>query len=184
MKKLLVLTSILALAGSALGQGTVNFINFSVNPAIDGRVTAAAGGLVGTSYWGQLFAGGSADSLAAVGVPVAFRNNSSGNPTGIVNGGSVTIPGIAAGGAAFVQLRAWAAASGSSWEAAAANPTGEIGMSGVVSLAATGNPTASPPGTPVALVGLTPFSLQIVPEPSTWALLALGLGALALRRRK
>lgn len=184
MKKLLVLTSILALTGGVLGQGTVNFINFSVNPAIDGRVTTAAGTLAGASYWGQLFAGATADSLSAVGAPVAFRNNAAGAATGVVSGGAVTIAGIPAGGAAFVQLRAWAAASGSSWDEASGNPVGEFGSSGIINLASTGDPTASPPGLPAALVGLQPFTLEVVPEPSTWALLALGLGALALRRRK
>jgi hypothetical protein len=185
MKKLLVLTSILALTGSALGQGTVNFINFGISPAFDGRVTTAAGEAAGDTYWGQLFAGADAGSLAAVGTPVQFSNNAStGAGTGIVNGGTVTIPGIAAGGPAAVQLRAWAAASGSSWDEAAANPTGEFGTSNTVTLAATGDPTALPPGTPVALAGLEAFTLTVVPEPSTWALLVLGLGALAIRRRK
>jgi hypothetical protein len=40
----------------------------------------------------------------------------------------------------------------------------------------------SPPSLPANLVGLTSFSL--VPEPSTYALLALGAAALFLRRRK
>jgi hypothetical protein len=184
MKKLLVLTSILALTGGVLGQGTVNFINFVVNPAVDGRVTTAAGTLAGADYWGQLFAGATEGSLAPAGAPVAFRNSGSGAPTGVVSGGTVTIEGIPAGGAAFIQLRAWAAASGSSWDEASGNPVGEFGSSNIIGLASTGDPTASPPGLPAALVGLQPFTLEVVPEPSTWALLALGLGALALRRRK
>ena len=182
MKKLLVLTSILALSGSALGQGTVNFVNFGAG--LDGRVSTAAGMMAGSDYWGQLWAGPTADSMAAVGVPVAFRNTSAGAPSGIVNGGSVTIDSIAAGGAAFVQLRAWAAASGSSWDEAVSQAVYEAGQSGTINLPNTGNPNAAPPGLPVALTGLQPFQLEVIPEPSTWALLLLGLGALALRRRK
>ena len=89
-----------------------------------------------------------------------------------------------AGGPASVQLRAWASASGSSWEEASSNPTGEIGQSNIIDLTATGNSAGSPPSVPVDLVGLQAFNLQVIPEPSTWALLALGVGALALRRRK
>jgi hypothetical protein len=178
MKKILALASILALAGSAWGQGTVNFQTL-LPGSIDAKVLKVDGSPAGAGFWGQLYAGASATSLAAVGVPKNFAGES-----GYIVAGSVTIPGIAAGGPAFVQLRAWAAASGTSYEDAAAKSDGVIGASAVLSLAATGNPSAQPPGTPVNLVGLQGLSLAVVPEPSTWALLALGLGALALRRRK
>jgi hypothetical protein len=180
MKKVLALVSMLALAGSAIGQGTINFYNAGA------EVTTAAGDLAGSSYWGQIFGGpenSTADSLTPMGTPVNFLDNA-GVGTGIIFAGEVTITGIPAGGAAAVQLRAWSAASGSSWDEAIANPAGEIGSSNVNASHPTGDPTASPPGTPVNLAGINPFQLQAVPEPSTWALLALGVGALALRRRK
>ena len=177
MKKLIVLTSIVALTGGVLGQGTVNFQTI-VPGSIDAQVLTAAGVGAGSDYFGQLFAGPTADSLAAMGAPRPFTGQGYFGPQ------SVTIDNISAGGAAFVQLRAWAAANGSTWDAATSQALYEAGMSPTLSMTATGDPTASPPGTPVNLVGLQGFQMEVIPEPSTWALLALGLGALALRRRK
>jgi microcompartment protein CcmK/EutM len=176
MKKLIVLTSIVALTGAVLGQGTVNFQ--TIGGGVNAQVLTAAGVGAESDYFGQLFAGPSADSLAPMGAPRAFTQQGYFGPQ------SVTIDNISAGGAAFVQLRAWAAANGSTWDAATSQAVYEAGVSPTLALSGTGNPTASPPTTPVNLVGLQGFQMEVIPEPSTWALLALGLGALALRRRK
>ena len=46
-------------------------------------------------------------------------------------------------------------------------------------------PTLAPAGNNSDYIGLDTVSITAaVPEPSTWALMALGLGAVALRRRK
>ena len=178
MKKVLGLVTMLALTVGVVGQGQVNFLNFN-GTTVNAPVSNAAGDLCDNTYMGQLYAGPDAGSLAAVGDPVSFISG------GIISGGTVNIPTVTpAGGAAAVQLRAWASASGATWEEATANPVGELGSSDIISLAATGNSAGSPPSVPVDLVGLNAFDLQVVPEPGTWALLALGLGALALRRRK
>jgi hypothetical protein len=172
----------LALAGSTLGQGYVNFINLNPGQNVNGLVTRADGSLAGTEILGQLFAAAPGGSLAPVGAPVAFRNNAStGAATGVISGGTVSIPGIPAGGAADIQLRAWAASAGADWDTAMNAPGAELGQSNVISLAATGDGGVV---TPAFLSGLTATQMAIVPEPSTWALMALGLGALALRRRK
>lgn len=176
MKKVLGLVTMLALTVGVVGQGQVNFLNFN-GTTVNALVSNAAGDLCDNTYMGQLYGGPDAGSLAAVGDPVAFISG------GIISGGTVNIPTVTpAGGAAAVQLRAWASADGATWEVAKAG--GEAGESGIISLAATGNSAGSPPSVPVDLVGLEAFSLSVVPEPGTWALLALGLGALALRRRK
>jgi hypothetical protein len=176
MKKALVLVGVLALTGSLLGQGQVNFINFKTG-VLDGRVNDADGNPADNTYLAQLFAaapGGS--SFEAVGDPVAFIAQ------GVVSGGVVTIPASiipTAGGAVDLQLRSWAASDGAQWADLSGVYT--AGQSDTFSLGATGDGGQVPP---VDLVGLTASQMQVVPEPSTWALMALGLGALALRRRK
>ena len=176
MKKALVLVGVLALTGSMLGQGQVNFVNYKVG-TVEGLVNNAAGAPADASYLAQLFASApGADSFEAVGVPVSFVAN------GYVSGGVVTIPVSiipTAGGAVDLQLRSWAAADGAEW--ADLSGTYEAGTSATLALGATGDLGTAPP---VDLVGLQASAMQIVPEPSTWALMALGLGALALRRRK
>jgi hypothetical protein len=172
MKKVLALVSTLALAGSLLGQGEINGINFNPANNVDGQVTRADGTtLAGTETMGQLYAG-TGGSLAPIGSPTAFLQN------GIVSFGTVVVPGIAAGADADIQLRSWLAADGADYDAAVA-AMGEVGESNVTTITLGGgvNP-------PAFMSGLTQTAMYVVPEPSTWALMALGLGALALRRRK
>lgn len=182
MKKALVLVSMLALAGSTLGQGYVNFINYNPAQGVNGLVSRADGSAAGDTIYGQLYAAAPGGSLAPVGQPELFRNNAStGAPTGVISGGVVEIPGIAAGGAADLQLRSWTASAGTDYETAAGVVGAEIGMSNTISLGSTGDGGVV---TPAFLTGLEATTMTVVPEPSTWALMALGLGALALRRRK
>lgn len=89
---------------------------------------------------------------------------------------TLTVPGNT-GQAVNVQVKAWMTTgpgAGATWEAAASK-----GASSVFSV----TPAVSP-ATPPDLVGLTPFNITIVPEPSTIALGVLGAAALLLRRRK
>ena len=64
------------------------------------------------------------------------------------------------------------------WEVA--DPAGHFGESDIITVA-TGNPDAIPAGTPGSLGAV---SFQLVPEPSVFALGALGAGALLLLRRR
>lgn len=183
-KSILTIAACLAVA-SAVAQGTVNFQNRIVSVGLDAPVRDADNSLLGAGFYAQLWAGADANSLAAVGSVIQFITNpTTQQGTGYFTGGERTIPGITPGGAAVVQVRAWFGGAGGTvqtWQDALTAGV-NYGMSPTLSLSATGNPTSQPPGTPVNLVGLQGFTL--VPEPSTYLLLALGAGALLLRRRR
>lgn len=177
MKTLMLASAFAAAAATALAQGTVNFSNYATASGINAPVFAPGNVKLGSAYLGQLYAGPTADSLAPVGTAVAFKD-AAGAGTGYVIGGTVTINSVTPGANAFIQLRAWDAAGGTSYEAAQA--AGKIyGNSATITIATGGG--GSPPATPSPLTGLASFTL--VPEPSTLALGVLGAAALLLRRR-
>lgn len=181
MKRLLLVAACIVATVGALAQGTVNFANKVTAAGIDAPVLNVDGTkLAGADYLAQLYAGTTAGSLSAVGTAVPFKIN------GYFSGGKVEVPGIAGGATAILQVRAWAAAGGTTYEAAFAKgaASGKSTEFGV----ALGNPTAEPPTVPADLKGLTGFQLSggggPIPEPTTIALGALAAGALLLFRRK
>ena len=166
MKKLVLLLACTVIATSAFAQGTINFTNMKPSKQI---ITDASGAKVEGGF-AQLYAGTSADNLAAVGSPVAFYE---GTKAGYFKGGVVD---AGFNGAGFFQVKAWKGAD--TFDAAL-----ESGMSNVIGLTP-GDSTASPPGLPADLAGLEAFSLTVIPEPGTIALAVLGLAAFFVRRRK
>lgn len=185
MKKLIYIAAILVAAISATAQGTIN-VNNRITGTLDAPVFDVGGTvrLSGTGFFAQLYAGpaGAGDgALVAVGTPINFRT---GNAAGyvVVTGLDTTIPSVAPGAKAQVQLRAWDAAFPTF--AAAVAGGGKNGGSNSFLSQNLGGPDAAggPPALAATLVGLQSFSL--VPEPSTIALGALGIGALLFRRRK
>src|SRR6185369_17202737 len=89
-------------------------------------------------------------------------------------------------GWAWLQVRAWDARLGATYEEVAGLAIGGYGESPLFH-AQGGNPLLIPASLPGLLIGLQSFSLQpVVPEPSTWALLASGGTALwwAMRRQR
>jgi MYXO-CTERM domain-containing protein len=181
MKKVLLIAAILVSAVGAFAQGTVNFATAATGvnaPARD--TTSGSPGVLasGSAYAAQLYvgpAGAAATSLTTNGVSGTIATFGTGGLAGYVTGGSRSIEGFAGGTTITAQVRAWATATGSSWETATTR--GES-ITVQVTLASGNN---QPPN----LVGLQAYSISpVVPEPSSIALGLLGLGAVALIRRR
>lgn len=190
MKKAIIAIAFWAASVGAFAQGQVDFTSFQgyVNgntPSeaavynVDGTTRLQGSAFLAQLYWSATAFTGTVGG-AAVAAPAAPFLTAADASAGFWDAGAsgARTVGVAAGTAVFVQVRAWAAADGATWEAAkAANkPTG---ASNVLQLSAGGG-TVTPPG----LTGLQKFQLVAVPEPTTIALGILGAGALLLRRRK
>jgi len=184
MKHLIYLTAVISVSVGVCAQGTVNFNNSK--GAIGGngaKVTYWDPGVgLDSSFVAQLWAGPDGSSLAPVGAVLAFRDgagrgflNTTGQDT--VRVISTVVPG----GIATIQIRVWEAAKGSTFQEALFNAS-VMGMSAIFTVKTGGD--GEPASLPANLVGLQPFSVvPNIPEPSTVALGALGLGALLWRRR-
>jgi len=177
MKKLIVVAALGVFAVGALAQGQFNFGNKNTisTPPIDAKVSDNLGSfLAGTAYWAQAYVKLATDpdsSYAPVGNAVNFRT---GNNAGYIVTTAVTTS-FAGGTAVTVQMRAWEASGGTTYDAAVA--AGKLyGSSNPVNLA-----VQVAPNTPQDMQGLAAFSL--IPEPSTLALGVLGAAAFFLRRR-
>jgi len=188
MKQRLVGLLCLITAVGAFGQGTIDFRNrnVTVTPNIDAPIFDAGGvtRLSGATFVAQvLFSStGTAGSFTpVVGSPAPFRT---GAGAGYWDFGAdfSRATTLAGGTAAFILIQVWEAAAGSYAAAVSSNGLFKFGQSPNAFSITLGNPLTNPPGVPGALVGMTSFSL--VPEPSTYALMALGASALLFRRRK
>ena len=98
-----------------------------------------------------------------------------GSNAGLFSGGTLVVPFVAPDAKADVIVRAWDVTSGATY--ASALYKNEISFS-IDKLGGAG----SPPTLPAVIANFRSFAL--VPEPSTYALAALGLGGLLLFRRK
>ncbi len=118
--------------------------------------------LAGTNYLAQIYAGKGQEKLVAVGSPASFF---SGMYAGyIFRSEEVDIPFINNGYPAWVQVRAWEVAGGSSFEAAARSAHW-TGISSVIFVKQTGSHLGTPTG-PASMAGLTyPGNPVIVDEP-------------------
>ncbi len=153
---------------SAFGQGTLLLQN--LGPGVNAPVFGFPPDCVklsGERYKAQLVAGTSASSLS----PVATTSFSSlPSAAGYFLGGMVTLPGIPAEARPFLQVQIWDSATGATYAEATLK-----GASVVFQLGAPlGNPDATPPTPPPALVGIVAISLCI-PEPSIAALAVVGV---------
>jgi hypothetical protein len=192
MKKTLIACAVLLSAITAsFAQGTVNFANTSTT-LITTNTPTGSGNMAGLNqyriglYVGALGTAESSLSLAGYGTnsPIAGRMNANG-------AGSFTLPspGYPTSVQIAFQVRGWSLGSGTSYEEAFAagaltgtsalgvtTPGGGLVLPGLIfgdgSTDANGNRTVGG------------FAMTVVPEPSSIALGLLGLGAIALFRRR
>jgi len=176
MKKLIATTLASTVVGlAAYGQGAINFANFvpaNFNAPFllsDGTTLVPVAGyqvslLVGTTT-------GNLSLVDTVGLAVP----------GYIGSKTETLSGIPAGTALFFVIEIWNTADGATF--AAAKASGQLNSWGeFLSPTASAIPTAAP-NPPGPLTGLTSFPLNSIPEPSTFALAALGAAALVVFRR-
>ena len=177
MKRLVLWVFILGSISNGQTQGTINFDNY-VAGVVDAPVSDAAGSrIIGPGpYLADLFWSADlqapADALLPAGYNTPFSSTTM-NGGGYFFGGLKVLPG---GGAQqwLVQVRVWDATGGLSYQAAQASGR-EFGFSDLLMLT-----SVSPGGD---LVGLKPFQLQVIPEPSVLALALAGGGMLWARRK-
>lgn len=160
--------SLCALAGcsvTANAQGFVAFENRNSLMGIDAPAfdVDCQTHLAGPAHVAQLYFGDTIGSFEPVGPVLSFRT---GVGAGYIPNTAVSIPGHPRGSEVWVQIRAWEAAAGPSYEAALAAGR-KYGLSNPVAVI-----LASETSTPTSPVGLQSFCL--VPEPELRALLALG----------
>jgi len=201
MKKL-ILTTITSMAAiAAFAQGTVNFVNDSVNltsppdrfvrfasPTSAGNVFGTNNArAVGTTYAVQLYYGASTANEGSL-IPLSaaagnLRASTSAAAGAWANGGARTFQSANVGDVLNLQVRVWDIQFGATYEAARANAaySSSIGASAIFTYqvpAATSAPGA------FLLGGLTGFTIDSVPEPASFAMVGLGAAALLIFRRR
>ena len=172
---------------SVLGQSSFWLAN---HVGVDAPVFDAQGApLAGPNYSAELWGSATPDSLT----PLVVINQ--GDRREIVpfitrgyffSGNSfLCVTSVLPAAFAWLQVRAWDARLGATFEDAAARGLGGYGESPLF-YARGSDPFLIPPELPGPLIGLQSFSLlPEVPEPSTWALLAFaGMSVVWARRRQ
>ncbi len=194
MKKILIpiVAVLLGLAAPmSHGQGTIQFLNSALSKIkyLDDPCAALTDAPVGAVV--GVFYGASPDSLTLADTTARVT------APGIFNGGTVyALPGTSPGQTISLKIAGWYNKGGLTPERAAQGPSSvgitHYGESEVITTTALG-PSAGP-GT-VVFQGATgtnpnrvkPFTIlqpALCPEPSTWALVSIGVVALAFRRRR
>jgi len=197
MKKLITIgAGALLLNLSALAQGTILLQNFGTGFTTS-QVRDANNALIaaGAPITVELLASltGAQGSLQPFATPITTTTWPGGGYFGLGDpAGERVLPGFLPGTFPFFQLRAWNNTGGVASYAAAlaankaymAGPVFQLVAGG--GLSGLGNPAGMPTAIPAGpLFGMpTGYQLNLVPEPSTLVLGALGAAALLLRRRK
>ena len=168
----------LLLSFEMLGQSWFELAN-KHSPSVDAPVFDAVGvALAGTNYLAELWGAATADSLTPLLVIdqgnrrmiVPFVSNGYFLPTA----GRLCVLSVPPGGQAWLEVRAWDARLGGTYEEVARLGIGGYGESNIIRALA-GNPDGGVPTLPGSLIGLQSFSLRPIPEPSPTLLFLLGL---------
>lgn len=179
-------TLVYGTAGNAMVQLIAAPAGTALNNALSGSLTPL-GAFLNYSTLGAFLG---ANPLWTI--PTGVGSNPGGlqGTAGVFNDGVLSIAGVAGGANAVYAVIGWTGTYATLDAAITAaminNANSFIGISGVITTA-TGDPSASPPGTPAALkttfTGLVMAPVYI-PEPATFALAGLGLAALLMFRRR
>jgi hypothetical protein len=178
MKTGLVLWSVFALAATALGQGQFVFNNRAL-PDINARFVLENGVVPGSdslSYTVQLF-GGPTGSLQSTWTELGTTTFRTGNAAGYVNPITVTVPGATTAADLFVRIYTGTTTGGSTYY----SPSwGRPEQAFTVPVAVAPNP---PPNLQLGTSTFV-FFPYIIPEPSTCALMVVGMLAILFRSSK
>lgn len=172
--------------GLVRGQSSFLFRNHNPSYGIVAPVFDSQGvRLVGPDYMGELWGAATPDSLAPlVNIDLGNRREIvSFSADGRINSGTpfLCVSSVPPGNWAWLQMRAWDARLGQTYEEVVAQGVGGYGESPLF-YAQGGNPFDQFP-VPVPLIGLQSFSLRaVVPEPSTVALLLTACFILVIHR--
>jgi len=189
LSNLLCASLVACYALTARADYQLNFVTangLSGNPVFDVNGTTA----LNTTFFGQIYAGANAGSLAAIGSAVQFGTvggtpNAGANGFIIGNTVTATSGSLFGGSAGVYQLRAWTGAA--TYELAATTVGAKIGSSSVQNVTFGGTPSGGgAPLTPPDVSLHSSFALTTVsvPEPATIALGLFGAAGLVFRRRK
>jgi len=195
MKKALLALAVAAAASSSFAQGIITFYNRNI--PVDGetvtppatvsttdpslyhagvfRPAETGGGGAGAGYTVGLFLASNLNTPLAT---TTFRTTTS--PEIFLSSQDVVVPGVGVGQTGSFVVRAWDSAF-ASYDLT----TTVRGESGPFTSQPLGGPIpGSPPAPNATMSGFMGINMVVVPEPSTLALGAIGIGALMLRRRK
>lgn len=151
----------LVLTWTGWSQGQINFNNSPASLGGGGAPVFEVDGqtrLAGSLFLAQLYAGATPESLLPVGYALPFRTGAGAGFVDITGYDPVvTVPSVAPGDLAYVQMRAWFSLGGATYEAAEAAKSA-AGQSAVFTVKTGGE--GSPPSLPANLTGLSSFSIS------------------------